>query len=401
MKNLFATVLLSLVFLAISAQPGYKSGYIINTEGDTLYGYISFLGNSGYDYSTCRFKREISAFRTFYSYTPLELKSIMIRNKQYYEPTKMPYKGENTTLFAEILVKGRLSLLCLNEEFYIQNNDTIIALNKAISDSVQTDTNRFYKKLLREQLTGCAEIQTKINTISLKRNQLFKLFTDYYSCTGETYQVYKSVFEWPSVSFAVFGGFSLSAISFESYEPGFDYLTVASWEHSTGPVIGIRSYLHFKQMNKNLSVTAELVYTNSSFHDTTYSNFPNDLKNTLDYKLSTIKIPLGLQQKLSDRKFSPFINFGFSNSFHIESKTHREETNLAGITKIKEVPPVKTYQLGLYIGGGIKYQLIDNYDIFLEFRYEKPNQIISKRMKNQEDLFINLDNFFFVMGIHF
>jgi len=120
MKNCLIALLVFFIPGALISQEGFKEGYVLLTQQDTLYGLIE--NNSGYENSTaCNYRR--SSNETIRRYSPDEIFGYYFSEGKYY----VSKEYENRRQFFEFLVDGRLSVYLkqerdLSNHFYIERD---------------------------------------------------------------------------------------------------------------------------------------------------------------------------------------------------------------------------------------------------------------------------------------
>jgi hypothetical protein len=102
-------------------QPIFSEGKIITIEGDTLKGWVGEMGSLK-NYNTCPFRATADA--TTQEFLPEAIKGYIIEDRRYFERQTVAPPGETTkTRFAEILIKGEVTLLKIEQEYYFKYAD--------------------------------------------------------------------------------------------------------------------------------------------------------------------------------------------------------------------------------------------------------------------------------------
>ena len=103
MKKYLITLLVLFIPATLISQEGFKEGYVLLTQQDTLYGLIE--NNSGYENSTaCKYRKNSN--ETIRRYSPDEIFGYYFSEGKYY----VSKEYENRRQFFEFLVDGRLSV---------------------------------------------------------------------------------------------------------------------------------------------------------------------------------------------------------------------------------------------------------------------------------------------------
>ncbi len=120
-KAIFVSIVLVIFSFSIMAQSGFRPGFIIKNNGDTLNGLV-FYGSNGKFEKSCLFKRFEIAQEI--SYSPGQIKAYGFRNGRYFESKTI---GRKKT-FLECLVKGDVSVYIIPGKYkgtvYLQSPQT-------------------------------------------------------------------------------------------------------------------------------------------------------------------------------------------------------------------------------------------------------------------------------------
>jgi len=121
---LYLLVYLTFLFLGLPSvwsQPIFSEGKVIISSGDTLNGWIGEVGSLK-NYETCFFRPTADAATQEFS--PEAISGYIIEDRRYFETQTVAPPGELTkTRFAEILIKGEVSLLKIEQEYYFKYTD--------------------------------------------------------------------------------------------------------------------------------------------------------------------------------------------------------------------------------------------------------------------------------------
>lgn len=181
--------IIQLILLAISfssgilyAQTDFRSGYIINNSGDTLFGEIDYRGDLLMS-ERCRFK---TGEDMIIDYSPDEISAFRFDNSRYFVSKEV--NDEN--LFLEYLIQGTVSLYFLgNEEddkFFLEKRDLgimEIRYEEAIvyrNDQPYLVESTWHNELLTKYMQDVPKLTSRINNIKRpERRILIKLVADY------------------------------------------------------------------------------------------------------------------------------------------------------------------------------------------------------------------------------
>jgi len=186
---IFTTVLLK-------AQTDFRSGYIIKTNGDTLYGEIDYR-NDLLMSRICKFKDIDNQIVEYY---PNDIKAFRFINSKYYVSREINKKK----VFLEYLIKGKINIYYMRDDigdhYYLDNDETeLIEMPYEEGIKYVGDTLVFYQTkkhigLLTYYMKDAPRFQQKINSVKKpEHHSLIKLAEDYHNavCEGEKCIIYE------------------------------------------------------------------------------------------------------------------------------------------------------------------------------------------------------------------
>lgn len=197
--------LLSAFFITTSipdvfSQRKFREGHIINLEGDTISGLISYKRNK-LTPEKIYFKDQ--ALYKSIEYTPAELKGFFIQDEQFISaeveknivpasadhlPDRQSVQPNVETGFLQILVLGEKNLFRMKDNngrihYIIQKGNHYQMLQPGKNASVRNGhSEENAKQQLREYLQDCHSITVLIGQTRLQYKSLLKLFDAYYRC---------------------------------------------------------------------------------------------------------------------------------------------------------------------------------------------------------------------------
>ncbi len=263
-------------FKLSSAQKNYVPGYVVNSEGDTLRGYIL---DKGWDKNpkVIQFKSSLSETATAYS--PIQIKAFKIDGGANFfgfivDVDKSPYKvgqmdkylpGKNVvkdTIFLEIIDKGKYNLYRLRDEsskyhyyYALTNNipkELIVKYDFSDATGISTMTTMpIYKSQLKGLMADCPKVLPTISNLKYVQREMVKLFNDYNKCVGESVAMdaqAKTEFEW-----FLAAGVSQTQLKYIN-QPGINF------DASTDPTFAIGLNTIFPRNRKVWSVYSEIQY---------------------------------------------------------------------------------------------------------------------------------------------
>jgi len=210
MKKIILFALLAISATMTMAQINPKSGIIITNSGDTIRGVIDFRTNERLS-KECEFWAEGKTEGK--TYKPGDIEGFRFdENGKYFVTRKLDVNGAPQLYFAEFMVKGKMNLYCVvenfDEHFFFEREDGEMA--KLISrpysclvsaqeeEKIQENNKKQYGKvkyLLRDSWTAIEDMNQKnMSKRNLSRKGLVNVVRDYHKdvCTdGSTCMVYE------------------------------------------------------------------------------------------------------------------------------------------------------------------------------------------------------------------
>jgi len=216
LKFLFVVALIFVVGI-LNAQTDFRSGYVINNTGDTIYGKIDYRGDLLMG-KVCRFKNSDNIISTYSADHILAYRFI---DGKYYISKEINGKFQ----FLEFLINGKVNIYYLrddNGDHYFIDKDEY-GLNEIFYEQeIRTidDKDRLYQSkkhigLLSYYMQDAPELQRKINRILKPEHQnLLKIAEDYHNvvCKDEECIIYEKTQPILKVNLEVLGG----AVNYEN-----------------------------------------------------------------------------------------------------------------------------------------------------------------------------------------
>lgn len=364
MKNVRIKTLLLTLILSISqfsfAKSEFLPGYIINIQGDTIQGFISY---DGWDFNPDEILFKPGKMRTPQYYLPIDIQGFGLQDKRYVsgivQKETSPYLDRELltdpalrlvadTVFLQTLIGGDKSLHYLRdwdekEHFYIQEDSIYKLLLHKTYVEYKGGRKEYHNMRFLGQLSRYfweeSLLQEVIASTSYDRSSLEHLFTTYLNLQGKT-SVYRSVIHKVAPVWGVVAGISSTILHVDS-----EYFIVGF-----GPSInftgGFSVELAMAGRLRDLSFCNELLYSSYKMErEVRVDYFPtNFAKFDFDY--------IRLNTMIRYRPSWFFVNAGFSNGLCI----HQYNTVFE---------KVRSYEIGLVLGAGLKYK-----NFSMEYRKE-------------------------------
>jgi hypothetical protein len=385
-KLIIALTLINLVNFNLSANNTFKSGFIINLDGDTIKGYL--LEQSSVNASKkCVFKTDLDKDKVVYS--PNDIIGYRYIDGKYYISKSIKRNKDKVeeTVFMEFFIKG---IACIyyfvnekGEHYYIEKAPFGLV---ELSDLDLTKENEqkgelIYKGKLKLIMADCPEIENEINNTILNYSSLVKLSKEYHYrvCTTESCIIYEREPTPVKVNIWIVIGLSYNKYKFGSelqsdYRPGYQ--------------AGIS--LRFKNVllsNDKIGLGVDLLvetnsnYTMKPFENNRYihvkyggvdyvlnrypnNNFIQDLP--VDIELIGLKFPLMVNYNFAFRKMSLIPAIGISNKFILSCNKEFKIANFED----QYGRTIQPYLLGFVGKVGIEKTMRNTKGLSFNFMYE-------------------------------
>ena len=379
-KSLFLILAILQVCIVSYGQTGYKPGYIITNDFDTLKGVIKLKSNY-LNSRSCDFMD--GSNQNPKNYSPSEIRGYRIENSKYYVSKDITIDSSKQKVFLEYLVAGIVDLYYLRElqkEYYFfekdgqltpLSNDGSVITVKAKGYSGEYESNYYknsnqYKRVLTYFFQDSPAVSSKIQNTRFDYKSLINITVDYHNavcfdkkCIDFTKSTKQSIFFetylgmidsrmglYTSKDYAtqinLYGGFQLRFKPFKRF---------SRWNFLTGMNFSTNSYL-------------------GEFNNTLYTT---DYIKTyrIHTQYSILRIPLTFDYTIGQGRLQTFLSFSYNNIFLINPSY--KINRIDGGKNYDETSYFRKYEFGLSPGLGLKLKLGNNSYIFEknEFEYRK------------------------------
>ncbi len=385
-KATIVSIILVLSGFSLMAQAGFRPGFIIKHNGDTLNGLVYYGTNNKFE-KNCLFKRFEIAREVRYS--AVQINAFGFRNGRYFESKVTGRKK----VFLECLVKGEVSVYVkpgnYKGQVYIESKQAgLFSLAKGSNKIEGAGTFDNYREALAWVLNkvGNQEISLKdveydSEDIAYAVRESLSLFEStakgFNQTPGVNYVKDNSVFKEGSLwKLGISGGYQFVTIS----TPGNTYsryLGEADYNMSYRPAIGL--YINHKLSRKSnlFSFDLSLHYTTDSYYG--YSEYSDGLhyyRDDIMIDFSEIQVPFSLHLAFGKKSIHPFIKAGMYMSFLIDQSYSRLSEEQTGESIYTEF--YADYSLGresgYILGAGIEFEVGKARTISLEGGYSNGGQ---------------------------
>lgn len=290
-KLLLSTILLVLPILGIAQ--GYRDGYVVIQNGDSLVGQLLFR-----DANPDRVKFKAGSSAKAIKYTPQE-----IRYFGTWDGSKFVSYGEK---FATAIVSGRVSLMETGGIFFLMRGTQKIPLTRGNSEND-------YKAVLDREFKECG---LSAQQIGYNRKDISNLVKNYHRCLGIQFREHGerlSVFA--EFEFRAHVGYEMSNVNAGNERISFPVSSTISGGGDV--VIWLPKNLKHFAFRGGLNYTSRLFQT-SSFYTYLRRNYYDDYK----INSSIVRIPLGAHYRFFNKPNTPYLMAGVSPVFTLKNEVH-------------------------------------------------------------------------------
>lgn len=309
MKKITFSVLIAHLLLSpfpTLSQKNYSQGYIVKAPADTTHGLIHY---KGWDRNPKTISFMTGAGGEKVVYGPDAILAFSVANEHYISAIVdvdiSPFKThelaqnpepeyEKQSVFLQSLFRGEKSLLYLKDEnakehFFIDNNGYKPLVYKRYYRLVDTqgitsrglDENVEFKRQLFFYLTGCPQLQTKIESATYQSTSLTKLFTNYHECINKSAK-YVNERSGVAVEAGVLAGATMTTVRFSGDRQTFYHIIGNNYNKALTPSIGV--FLNARLIRtRGLKITNDLFFTSFHIEGTGTGTFSQETRASFDY----------------------------------------------------------------------------------------------------------------------
>jgi len=391
--RLIITLFMCFAISSLSAMgQGYKSGFIITLDDDTVYGQIQDV-NEREKALKCNFRADGQEVE----YSPGEIKAYGFSEGNLYESHTITIKDDEKSLFLLCLVKGRANLYFFidtdfEDYYFAQKGEPTLREIYVVDESFEEwDYEKSKNSIgtLTIMFNDCPDPKRKLTAASFHPNRIEDLFIDYNRCYGEgSISKAKKRKELKLIK-GVEVGYSLSKLTFKS---PYNFKTDDGFKSNQlnfGAVVG----LGFPETR--FSLLSGVYYGKYTWEATQFDLRKATSFNYTEYafNFSYIKVPLAVKFIITRRKINPFIKAGGFMDFWISKETKQTllrfmDPDYESSSKIEDFmdEPVEeelwTGEQGYLAGAGVEYKINEKMVIYFEVLYEGGNGVLKKTLSN-------------------
>jgi hypothetical protein len=292
MKSKFTLLFITLLFaLGAFAQRDLKPGYIIQDNGDTLYGEIDVKGTTMIS-NSCIFRKDKES--SISEFSASEIRAYRITDGKFFVSKTIIKNNLSSQVFLEFLIQGALNIYYLrneNGEFYYieKKGGDLIELPYEEGIRSRNNVDYYYQStlhfgVLKLVLKDAPDLDSQIDKIKKPEHRnLINLAKSYHNevCKDEKCIIYEKNLPAFKLAAELVGGVDI-------------YLA----EKKVIPQVGIQLYAWMPNLNDRLFIKTGLVYEKVEFQRDTFNNI--------------LRVPIQLEYVYPKYRIKPKINIGMN-----------------------------------------------------------------------------------------
>jgi len=383
MKRPLIIILFSLLFFFTNAfsQPGFRPGFVIKNNGDTLFGIIYYSGNNKLT-KECRFKH-FDIGKEF-RFTGKQIKGYGFRNGRDY--TSASFLDKNG--FMEVILSGRVTLCQSkkNKLYLSKDGKTPVKLTRAN----MSDGNRQYddyKEYLHYLMDDQPSLLEPVNNAEFNLASIASLVHEYNTASADLVEYSHT----PSLNFlkdlSVSRNTSSTRLNIRvDYELTFMHAKpnnlkffeeggfIPSWH----PFVGIQLEQRINRRVPGLFFDAGLGYYSDEFYKyAEYSDINNGIyRDDIYVGKKAVNLSLGMHYTFSSLVHKPFLRMGMTGDLiPWYSYSRYSEVEQYGVVRSYASNTIDSYtrEMGFYAAAGYDFAIGSSRNLCLEVQYKYGN----------------------------
>ena len=297
MKRTALFIVIILAHLVANAQSGFRTGYIIKNNGDTLNGQVFYSVDSKFE-KACHFRRfEIAREVT---YGPDEIVAFGFRNGRYFESKN----NGNRKKFYECIIKSVVSVYIIpgkaKGQLFIDHASTgFIRLNRG--QNLGAEGEEYDAASITSLIRRSAE-QSSLPVREFYKTARVNTLTDYtVSQPGSLWRV------------GMTGGYQFLTLTIPGNNLNL-YFKEAEYNTSYRPAAGIFINRKLSRRSDLASIDLSLLYLTDSYYGYAEYTTVSDCRDDIFIDFSAIQVPLSLKFSFGKHRFHPFVKAGMFGS---------------------------------------------------------------------------------------
>ncbi len=353
-KIILMAGVMAILILHGFAQSDQVSGYIVNLQSDTLHGIIDLKAASKSN-TICRFKTETQ----WYEYSVHDIAAFGAGSRLF---VAWPNEG----IFAEILIRGSLSLYISPGAFWLQKQEEIFRVEphrRRPESGTARETSPRWMGVLSLMTADCPGLKEDIAKLKSTERELLGFVKAYNSCINNPFTEYKTDIPWILLSPGISTGISRNnLIAKRMARGGEEFIHLSDNYYTLSQNFGIQLTTSFPRFHQNISLLTEINYMQSEYSSSvTYDRNRRNFYHDTHIQISSIAIPIALQYKILGGPLPVFAHIGFSviSNFKSSSLATSEVLwdNYTVYNTQQEALPINKNELGFLTGITAHYPL--------------------------------------------
>ncbi len=385
-KGLVASLVLLFLGFSLAGQSGFRPGYIIKPDQDTLNGLVFYGAEKGFE-KECRFKRFDIAREVVYA--PDQLIGYGFRNGRYFEAKKT---GRNAR-FLECLLKGTISVFIhpgdLKGKVYVENPEAglfeLTQTRNRIEDVGDLGDYRAVLNWLADKNGGASQQVSQVlfdaqAIASFLRNAGTRAgYVEKTFAKSERVHVLGDKSLLPPASrftFGITGGYQFLMMGIEGTNVT-PFFRAADFNFSYRPAAGLFLNRQFSKRSDRVSAEIGLLYLQDTYYAYAEYTYEMDVRrDDIFVDFQALQLPLSLKFMLGTGKNRPYIRVGAYKTFLLSSSYERisERDNESEIYLNSYRDYIFNNTLGLTGGLGLEFRVGNVRKISVEAGYMKDFQ---------------------------
>jgi hypothetical protein len=371
MKKILVLTPLFCFAILLYGQETLRKGYLLRAPGDTVKGFIdtkNFADHASY----CEFSEN---GENFARYPPEDIAGYGFLKGESYLAKEVIEGTYKTHAFAEVLVAGRMTLLRVDDQFYLEEaGKPLLHLKKdikteVVGQGVVRHELPVYRGVLQWKFAGCKKnIASKIDRSRLDERSLTELFVFYNTCVDPNFRdVKKKVSVRKNTFVGVMAGHgNIELVKFAPSDSRFDLEEFSSGKTS---YIGISFSRNNPKFSKHFFLNVEIGYQPMNFTSTkTFSTVVSTV--TLDMK--SIRFPVSLLYAFNPgKRIVPSLQVGIMPNYFFESKGYFHMDFSTGSEEDGEINfGIQDMTISPFVSAGLQLNVSPRFGAALNFRFE-------------------------------
>ena len=365
-------ILLSIVLVSNSLAQDFRSGYIIQDQGDTIRGEVAYQSFSKY-LESCIFRRNGVENQLFAG----DITGYGFSDGRYFA------SGISKNKFVEAHIIGELSLYQSDTSFYLKKGAEIRELKTQVvareidgREGVMEDTK--WKGIVSYLISDCIQNPMgRMASLKMQVKTLSKLTIEYNKCRGSSYLDYGGTERRLKLDVGLTFGYTKSNIGINNVNQLYkeSFLGFAESYVSQDPSVGLMFQVFFPKFSERMGLQIEALYSQSTYQQFVSYGLVNDLYfHDTFLSIGTISVPVTMLFDLPlGSKNSLLLNAGINNDIltkreSILTTESVDEQNRVKVSEDTEMFEIRSYQSGVYSGLGISHS-IGSIDVGISLRY--------------------------------